>query len=157
MKHLLAKLRDPVMTNRSIDLLSTLLWGCYAWWGLSSTLYGIPSIQQASTPLYELVWGAWIGTTAFVATIAAGSTLYRVPHVNRIIKKWVEIVALLVMLIAVTVYPSITIAKAIGGDPNYIAVSGIALSYLLFPIWRSVHLYGRIKTLKNLPLDDTLQ
>jgi len=149
MKKFLAKLREPIVTDRSVDLLASLAWACFAWWGLASVLVGIPSISSESTPLYEAIWGGWIGVTSLIASLSAFSTFFHFKRITRAFKKKAERLATLLMLVGVVVYPSVIITKAFY-DPNYVAVAGIAVFYTLLPIWRALHLSSRIRTLKEL-------
>lgn len=146
---LLDKLKEPIPTTRSVDFLAALSWSCFAWWGIVSMIHGIPSISRASTELYQVIWGGWVGFSALVAMLAALSTFVRSTNRSRIQKKTVELVALVIFIIGVTVYPSVVIWTAIQGDPGYFAVAGPAVAYLLFPIWRVINLRMRIKLLKD--------
>lgn len=149
MKKFLAKLREPIFTNRGLDLLAVLSWLCFAWWGIASVFVSIPSIARAADGLYELAWGAGIGVLALMAAIAAASTFFTIPHVSRVVKKQIEMVCLYPMAGLISVYPAVVITQAAAGNPDLVAVSGIAVYYLAFPIFRIVHLNGRIKALLN--------
>lgn len=146
----LAKLREPIITNRGLDLLAVLSWLCFAWWGILSTINGVPSIERASTPLYQLIWGGSIGVLALIGAIMAGSMFFNIPFVSPAMKKWVELSAVVLMTGFVSVYPTVIITQALAGHPDYTALSGIAIYYILFPVWRILHLWGRIKDLTTL-------
>lgn len=154
MRKFLTKLREPIFTNRGLDLLAVLSWLCFAWWGIASIFTGIPSIREAAPPWYEIAWGTGIGILALIAAIAASATFFSFKHISRIIKKQIEVCALVFMTGLISVYPTVVIVQALGGDTDRWAVSGIAIYYVLFPIWRITHLRGRIKALAGKPFSD---
>jgi hypothetical protein len=144
------KVADPVITDRSVDLMAIWFWFCYAGWGITSAIVGLPTIAKASTPIYELIWGASIGLTATVALVAAVLTFATASTVKvRIRKKVVEQTAVSVLGGFVAVYPIFIILLAIGGDSGRVATVFTATVFLIFPTWRVRHLGQRIRKLRE--------
>lgn len=145
----LHKIREPIITNRGLDLLAALSWLSFAWWGLASTVASLPSMAAASSDLYETVWGGSIGLLGLVASFAAVATFFRIPGFSRVTKRHVEFAALLLLTGCIAVYPLVLTTQSVGGNEDRIAAAGLAFYYLLFPIWRLIHLNCRIKALKQ--------
>jgi hypothetical protein len=145
------KLSDPVIADRSVDLMAVVFWACYAGWGTVSTISGIPTIADTTTPLYELVWGGSIGILALVAFLAAYRTFFATTDVrHRIRRKVIELVSVSVLAGFISVYPMFLIGAVLSGDIGRAAAVFVAVSYLIFPTWRVRHLYKRIRQLRGL-------
>jgi hypothetical protein len=148
------KLAEPVITNRSIDLLAVVGYLCFAWWGFWSTISGIPTINQAADQLYVVVWGGSIALLSMVAALAAFSTFFTIKNITRVTKKIVERIALLPLIGLIFVYPSTLIGQAIMGDSTKTATIGLALFFVAVTLWRAIHLKCRIKGLRTLQKSD---
>jgi hypothetical protein len=149
MRSLTSTLHDPVVTDRSVDLMAAVLWACYAGWGIVSVVTGLPTIASATTPVYEVFWGGSIGALGAVASAAAISTLVNTTSVDlRIRKKVIELTSVSILAGFVSVYPVFIIAAAFGGDPARAATIPVALSYLVVPTWRVRLLFLRIRALR---------
>lgn len=150
MRNLRKRLDEPIIADRSVDLMAAAFWFCIAGWGISSTIAGIPTISAATTPLYELLWGATIGVTASVAFAAAASMFLNSTSVQaRIKKKTTEFTAVCILAGFMSVYPILLFTAALGGDTNRIALTFVGLSFLAVPTWRARHLYRRIAKLRE--------
>jgi hypothetical protein len=148
----LRKISDPVIADRSLDLMAVVYWACYAGWGMSATIAGIPTIADTATRLYELIWGGSIGILSFVAFLAAARTFLTTVEVHaRIRNKVTELAATSMLAGFISVYPLFLIGAALSGDGSRIAASFLAVSYLIFPTWRVRHLYKRIRALRTIP------
>lgn len=144
----IAKLREPIVTNRGLDLLAVYLWLALVWWGLASVVTGIPTMTAASTPTYEFFWGLTIGALSLIAAAAGGSTFFTIPGVHRTTKRWVELSALLLLICAISVYPALLILGSLDGATRTTATIGLAVYMMGFPVWRSIHLFSCIRVLR---------
>ena len=143
--------KEPVIADRTLDALAIFTWMCLAGWGIASTLTGIPSITNASTPLYEVLWGGSVGICALVAAAAAASTFITSPNVSvRVRKKRIESWSVSILAGFIAVYPITVGSAALAGDTDRIATFFVALSFLGFPTWRVRHLYYRIRKLRDI-------
>lgn len=142
------KLREPVVTNRGLDLLAVYLWLALAFWGIASTITGIPTMTAAATPTYEFFWGGAIGILSLIAAAAAGSTFFTIPGLHRTTKRWVEMSALLLLVGVMSVYPSLLILGSLDGVTRTTATIGLAMYALGFPAWRIADLFFRIRSLR---------
>lgn len=150
MKSSWTKYRDPVIADRTVDLMAIAYWFCFSGWGVASTIAGIPTITNATTPLYELVWGGTVGLLSFIACAAAASTFVNSrTTMARIRKKQTEIWAVSMLAGCIAVYPILIGVAALGGDADRIATFFVSVSFLIFPTWRVRHLYYRIRELRK--------
>lgn len=150
MKNFLSRIKDPVLTDRSVDLMAALYWLCFAGWGISSTIYGLSTVSRGVTEMYQLIWGAAIGALAITASIAAFSMFFNSHTVQtRIRKKVTELVTVCLLSGLVAVYPILLATAALGGDLTRVAPLFAAASYLIFPTWRVRHLAFRIRKLRQ--------
>jgi hypothetical protein len=151
-KHLqyLERVRDPILADRSLDLMTAAFWLCIAGWGISSAIAGLPAIGQMAGKEYELFWGGILGIVCGVAFTACISTFYITPNIqHRITRKRVEMTSGSLAGGLIAVYPALVILAVIEGDSSRISAIFLALSFLIVPTWRVRHLYGRIRKLRE--------
>lgn len=141
-------LNEPVLADRSLDVMAGALWAIYGLWGMSSTISKIPTLDRAASPLYQLIWGGLIGLVALVAAIAAFSTLVPGSTLVRIRKKQAEMWAVSILGGFIGVYPVLIFLEALTGDPARQSIAILSLSYLVVPTWRVYHLVRRIRSLR---------
>lgn len=149
-----AKVDEPVITDRSVDLVFVAYWLCFTWWGVASLLAGVPTIEKSTTAIYEVWWGASITGLSFVAAVAAAVMFIPSTDVRvRMRRKTVEMCTALVLAGFLIVYPMLLTMAAIEGDRGRVANIALGVQYLLFPAWRARHLFKRIRKLKDLQAD----
>lgn len=155
MRTLLAKFREPVVADRSIDLMAAGFWLCFAGWGVASTIAGLPTISISTTSTYELFWGASIASLSLIALMATSSTFCNSKNVaTRIRKKLIELVSVSMLAGFVAVYPILLFTMVWHGDLDRVASVFSASSFLIFPTWRVRHLYFRIRKLREISLTE---
>ncbi|MDQ7877380.1 hypothetical protein Q9R08_05250 [Microbacterium sp. QXD-8] len=146
-----AKVNEPVITDRSVDLVFVAYWLCFTWWGVASLIAGVPTIQNSTTAVYELWWGGSITGLSFIAALAAASTFISTTDVKkRARRKTIEMSAVLMLTGFLFVYPMLLIVAAAQGDQGRVAIVALGFQYLLFPAWRARHLFKRIRALREL-------
>lgn len=144
------KLDDPIMADRSMDLMAAGVWTSLACWGFASIIVGLPTIAIATPPFYELVWGSVITTSASIAAIAAYSTFWFTDDILlRIKRKRVEFASVLILEGFAMVYPALLGISALSGDTGRVAAFFAALIYIIVPAWRLRHLSRRMKKLRE--------
>jgi hypothetical protein len=145
-----AHLRDPILVDRGVDLLSAMLWGVYMFWGLTSLLLGLATISETLDEVYNNIWGISIAVSAGAALAGAIATLRPKRSIPRRIRwKQVEIWGVCVLAGFISVYPLFIAGQVFSGSYERIPTLFLATSYLLFPTWRVRHLSGRIRTLRG--------
>lgn len=146
----LKRVDEPLIADRSIDLAAVLTWLCFAGWGIATGIAGLRTISELTSQWYELAWGSSIGALALIACIAAFSTFFNNPNLLvRIRKKTFEFWSVSIMAGFISVYPIFAFIQALSGDGNRVALVFVAVSYLIFPVWRVRHLSKRIKRLRD--------
>lgn len=146
-----ARVNEPLIADRSLDLMVMILWAIYGTWGITSTLAKIPTLDKVANPVYAIGWGAAIGVTAWVAAIAATSVFFSRNHClkARIRKKQGEMWAVCILAGLVSVYPALLLIQGfVQGDTARQPLAVLALSYLAVPTWRAFHLTKRIRALR---------
>jgi hypothetical protein len=145
-----ARLRDPVIADRTVDLMAAAYWLCYAGWGIASTIAGLNTVTNASSLAYTDFWGGSIGVLGLVAFVATVGTFVNSRDIEmRIRKKVAELVCVCILGGFVSLYPLLLLIAAIGGDATRIAPFFAAVSYVIFPMWRVRHLFFRISKLRE--------
>jgi hypothetical protein len=152
MMTLLPKLfRDPVLADRTVDLMAAAAWLCFAGWGISSAFAGLATVEQATSPQYLAFWGIIIGTLASVAFTATVMTFFPSRSVRqRIQRKSVELAAVSLLAGFISLYPIFLLIAAIGGDHMRIAPFFLGVQFLILPTWRVRHLFIRIRKLREI-------
>lgn len=157
-----ARLREPIVVDRNIDLASALTWFFIGLWGIFSAL----GTQGRVDIAYLIPWGLCITATAFIAAGAAGSMFFTasdiglkmrhkswmIPAISiRILRKKIEMYALCLMCGLIGVHPLLDIIRAFF-DSSFNAAAGAMLGILvlIFPTWRVIHLTRRIRALRRL-------
>ena len=149
------KLSDPVMADRSMDLMSAVVWLSMAAWGVAAVITGIPTITMSTNPFYEIVWGVTLAIVGTIAGVAALSTFWFTADITlRIRRKRTEFASLMVLLGFTTVYPILLFVLALLGDTDRVASVFAAIPYMAVPAWRLRHLWKRIKKLQELRAEE---
>lgn len=149
----LARVRDPILADRSLDLMAAIFWMCLALWGVSSTIAGLPTVGMGLGQVYQTVWGAAIGILCTIAFSAAIGTFFSNPNIGfRIKRKRTEMIWGGMAGGFIAVYPALLVVAAINGDFTRFALFFAALTFLVIPTWRVRHLYHRIRALRNIAL-----
>lgn len=139
---------DPLVTDRSQDLASGILWLIYSLWGLVATFAGITTITEQAGPLYNFLWSMGIGVVALTASLSAFSLFFDLgTNLSPPMKKRVELWAVRVLALLIAVYPILLSFAVLGGDTVRGPSAVLAFSYLVIPIWRSHVLVKRIRAL----------
>lgn len=149
-RKLLSRVEEPVITDRSIDLLAAGIWLAVSQWGFWSFVLGLPTISIATSPLYELIWGFVVFLSAAIASLAAFFTFIPTNNMlRRIVRKRTEFAALCIVVGFGTVYPALLLILSLGGDFDRVAAFWGSLPLMFFGAWRLRHLYMRISTLRE--------
>lgn len=122
-----------MLVDRGLLLAFVVLYLLYALWGLSSLVNGTIPIRDISGDEGELIWA---GCVAGLSLGLSAAVLLKAERV--------EVVLTIAWLFSVSLYPlSVLVgyAQGIYATPNIIFV---AMSYLVFPIWRLIFLVRRI-------------
>lgn len=150
LRKLLGRIEEPVIADRSVDLLAAGVWLSVSLWGLWSFILGLPTISIVTSPLYESVWGLAVFASAAVASLAAFFTFIPTNNMlRRIARKRTEFGALCIVLGFGIVYPAFLLILSLGGDLNRVAAFWGSLPLMFFCAWRLRHLYKRIGTLRE--------
>lgn len=150
----LARVRDPIIADRSLDLMAAAFWGCLSIWGLSSALTGLVTVGSALGKWYEIIWGGSIGILCVVAFTCAISTFFTNPRIMlRIRRKKIEMLFGSLAGGFISVYPALMLLAVVEGDTSRFAPFWAALVYLVIPTWRVRHLYHRIAKLREIASD----
>lgn len=144
------RFREPVIADRTVDVMSAFVWFCLAGWGVTSVIFGLGTILDATSQLYLDLWGGAIGILAIIAFVAAVSTFFPSRRVQtRINRKVVELVSVSIMAGFISLYPIFMLQASVGGDLGRWAPFWASLTYLAIPTWRVRHLFIRIKKLRE--------
>lgn len=147
----LERVRDPIIADRSLDLMAAAFWFCLSAWGMSSAIVGLPTVYNSLGELYLMAWGAAIGILCAVAFYGAISTFFSNPIINlRIKRKKVEMITAGVAGGFIAVYPGLLLVSVIFGDWDRFSTFFASLAYLAVPTWRVRHLYLRIAKLREI-------
>jgi hypothetical protein len=121
-----------------------ILWALYAWWGIQAIVSKIPTIDTVSSNTYGIIWAGSIALFSLIALCAAIS-VYFVTKFPQVLKKRIELYAVIVLLGFIAVYPLSLTVLSFHGDISRQATTVLAYSYLVFPLLRVRHLNRRIK------------
>lgn len=147
----LERVRDPIVADRSIDLMAAAFWFCISAWGLSAAITGLPTIYNSLGEFYLMIWGAAIGILCTIAFYGAISTFFSNPIINiRIKRKKVEMIVAGVAGGFIAVYPGLLLVSVIAGDWDRFSIFFASLAFLVVPTWRVRHLYHRIAKLREI-------
>lgn len=145
-----AKWREPLVADRTLDVMAAAFWLAYAGWGIASTITGLAPITDAGGNTYRLFWGAAIGGFSLAAAFACIITFIGSRTLQtRIRKKVTELISVCALTGFVSVYPLVVILEVIGGEMGRLAPAFLALSFVIFPTWRVRHLFLRIRKLRE--------
>lgn len=151
----LRRLRDPILADRSLDLMCAAFWLFLSVWGMTATITGIQTVNDSTGDWYEKVWGAAIGITCLTAfTCSVMTFLFNNPNItHRIQVKRTEMIAGSMAGGFIAVYPAVLAIAVFGGDWSRFAPLWASLVYLVIPTWRTRHLYHRIAKLRQIQED----
>lgn len=154
-KAYLARLRDPILADRSLDLMSAAFWFFLSVWGIASCLTGLGTITESIGDAGRIIWGGCVGVLCSGAFAASMSTFLTQPNLlARIRRKKIEMLFGSLAGGFISVYPAFLAAAWIfQGDFTRFAPMWAALVYLVIPTWRVRHLYHRISSLRQIALD----
>ena len=143
------RMGEPIVVDRSLDVMVILLWATYGTWGILAAIGGISTLDNLLGIGYSVFWGAAIGLSGWVAALAAMSVFVAVSTERaRIYKKQVERWAVSILGGLISVYPILSTVRAISGDVESYDNAALGWSYLVVITWRIVHLVKRIRALK---------
>lgn len=135
----------PLVVDRKFDMFFIVLWSIYATWALVSSIEEIPSFSMLAVPISQFIWGGLLGTVSFMATIFSIMTFFP-SGLSRVGKEKLELLSVIMIGGFIAVYPCVIAYNIVVFD-NWNALAGfvLSLSYMLAPVYRAVHLWGRIK------------
>lgn len=136
---------DPVVTNRWIEVAFVILWAIYGTWGVMSLLSGIPTLADATQSWYQVLWSGAVGILSYTAMIFAVSVFFGVKP-SPVTKKQFERGSVIALTAFIAIYPALLTIAAFEGDTDRIATAILALSYLVFPVFRVYMLTQKIKS-----------
>jgi hypothetical protein len=150
----LMRVRDPIIADRSLDLMCAAFWMFLSIWGLTSMFTGIETISGATNDWYRNAWGGAIGILCLTAFTSAIATFFNNPNIgHRINLKRTEMLAGSLAGGFISVYPALILLAVLGGDWARFAPFWATLVYLVIPTWRVRHLYHRIAKLRQIQED----
>lgn len=147
----LARVRDPIIADRSLDLMTAAFWLLLSIWGIATTMTGITTVTDATGEWYEKVWGGTIALLCLTCFTTSVATFFNNPNItHRINLKRIEMVSCSVVAGFIAVYPALLFIAVLGGDWGRFAPFWATLVYLVVPVWRTRHLYYRIAKLRQI-------
>lgn len=136
---------DPLLTTRWLDVTCGAAWVAYVAYSLATILSPPMTFSLAGAPSwYSLIWSAGVGLAAAVAAIAAHWLFYD-GRASLLFKKRLERDALAILLGFILIYEVLLIDVVTHGDYSRLAQIFNVLATLPLPIFRIVHLNGRIR------------
>lgn len=146
----LARVRDPIIADRSLDLMAAAWWFMIGAWGLTSAITGLPTIGNAVGPMIETAWAFFTGVTCMFAFSGAMSTFFITPNIqDRIKRKRFEMNSAAVAGGFILAYPLLVFQAVVEGDLSRLSTFFLASAAMIIPTWRVRHLYHRIRRLKD--------
>lgn len=146
LKKFLDKPRTPLVVDRRFDIYFILMWFIYVSWAVGTSIQKLPSMNSMADNVYEFMWSGAIGTSALVAMIFA--ILGFIPTLMpRVAKEKIEMYAVIILSGFIFVYPCVILYNvAVLDNVSIAAAFTLSFSYLLTPLYRIAHLWGRIKS-----------
>jgi len=153
---LLVKPSDPLITDRWLDVAYVVYWLIFGLWGITSLLFGLPTVQMLTTDWYQTTWSGCIGVLASLAGVLALLVFIDTPRLKQVTKKRAEFATVAVLVVFVFVYPVLLVVRAADGETSRVGAAAVlAVSYFVFPILRLHLLRVRIKRMKVVPVAAT--
>jgi hypothetical protein len=146
------RLREPVLSDRRLDIAAAISWILIGVWGVASAAAGQTIVTRVAGQDYGLPWGLSLGLFGLIAGIAAASTMVGLNRISMIIKESIELITLSMLtgtLSVVTLLRGVAIFTE-GLSATTIASFAITAFFLVFPTWRIFHLTERIRVLRKL-------
>lgn len=153
----LTRVREPILADRSLDLMAAAFWGLLSVWGIASSVTGLPTVGLLTNPIYEIVWGGCIGVLCLLAFYGAISTFFTNPDLlARIRRKGLEMRFAAIAGGFIAVYPALLAGAVIfqGRWDRFALIFG-ALTFIVVPTWRVRHLYQRIAKLRQIAREES--
>jgi hypothetical protein len=144
------RINEPVVVDRGIDLLAAMLWLMYGLWGVFAVSAHIETLSRVVTTDYTIPWGAAIAALALAGSMAAFSTLKFGATPVRIFKKQIELWCVSMLGPLITLYPALLLIR-VCSHPGFEVLSQfvLALTLIMFPVWRIRNLVKRIRGLRH--------
>lgn len=140
---------DPVVVDRWLDVAYFFLWLIYGAWGVFSVVVGLPTVQNFASESYQTIWSGMIGVLALTAAAMIVLVFFRTSWMAQITKKRIERGAVIALTAFVFVYPILLGLRAAEGEIVKVGPSSLlAVSYIIFPIYRIWVLRNRIRSLR---------
>lgn len=147
LKKFLDRPKTPLVVDRRFDIYFIIIWFTYVAWAISSAIEQIISVNSIFDNVYLFAWSGAVGTSALIAAIFA--ILGFIPTgMQRVAKEKVEMYALIILTGFVFVYPCVLLYNQFVLHTNFeffISTFVLSLRYLIAPLYRIAHLWGRIK------------
>lgn len=140
--------RSPLVVDRRFDIYFIFVWFTYVAWAITSAVEQIVSAHSIFDNVYLFAWSGALGTSALVAMIFAFLGFIPTP-MRRVAKEKVEVYALILLCGFVSVYPCVLIYNEFVLHAHFEFFAStfvLSLRYLIAPIYRIMHLWGRIKS-----------
>ena len=138
--------KTPLVVDRRFDIYFIIKWAIYVAWAISSAIEQIISPGSIFDNLYLFAWSGALGTSALVAMMFA--ILGFVPTtMARVSKEKMEMYSLIILSGFVFVYPCIILYdQLVLGHTLTPTTFVLSIFYLTPPLYRIMHLWGRIKS-----------
>lgn len=145
MKKFLDGPKTPLIVDRRFDMAFMLLWLIYSAWAFTSGIEAIPSLNAVADSIYQTVWALLLGFSALIAFVFAGLTFIPTP-MARVTKEKVEMYSVISLAGLIFVYPCVLLFNLVAlMDSTFAPGFVLSLSYLVFTVYRIMHLWSRIK------------
>lgn len=139
--------KTPLVVDRRFDIYFIIVWFTYVAWAIGSAIEQILSVNSFFDNIYLFVWSGLIGTSAMLSAMFAILGFVPTP-MSRVNKEKIEMYSLIILAGLVSVYPCVLIYNQFVLHTHFeFFASTLVLSvrYLIAPIYRTMHLWGRIK------------
>ena len=145
LKKFLDRPKTPLVVDRRFDIYFIIMWFIYVSWAIGTSVEKLPSMNSMADNIYQFMWSGAIGTSALVAMIFAILGFVPTP-MCRLTKEKVEMYAVIILAGFIFVYPCVILYNvAVLDNVSIAAAFTLSFSYLLTPLYRVAHLWGRIK------------
>lgn len=145
LKRFLDRPKTPLIVDRRFDIYFIAMWFIYVSWAIGTTIAKLPSMNSMAGNIYQFAWSGVVGTSALIAMIFA--ILSFIPtKMSRVFKEKVEMYAVIMLAGFIFVYPCVILYDvAVLDNLSIAAALALSFSYILTPLYRITHLWGRIK------------
>lgn len=144
-----ASRHDPLIIDRKLDIAFLILWALYGGWGWAGAIVNT-TILDIPITFYPTIWAAVIGfsSTAAALIVTASFFIRSDQYKERILHKRLEVAAVGLMVMFITVHPVNEIVGLAAGTPHRPDSAILALSYLVMPAFRILLQLERIQKIK---------